>query len=156
MPAGGVPAGASRPNQAPISIGVPCSVMVGTSGSTDDALLGRDAERAHAAGLDRPERERHHVEHHVDVAGGEVLRRRRRALVGHVRDVDAGLQLEQLARDVAGGADALRRIGQLAGIGLGVGDQLLDRFRRHRRMHHQDVRHRDARASTGAKPLSGS
>ena len=37
-------------------------------------------------------------------------------------------------------ADAGRGIGELARIGLGVGDQLLDVFRRHRRMHHQHQR----------------
>ena len=108
------------------------------------ALLGRDAERSHPAGLDRSERQRHHVEHHVDVAGGEVLRRGRRAFVGHMHDVDSGLQLEQLGRDVARRADALRGVGELAGIGLGIGDQLFHGLRRHRRMHHEDVRHRDA------------
>ena len=107
------------------------------------ALLGRDAERARAAVLDARDGERHHVEHHEDVAGDQILLRRSRALVGHVGDVDSGRELEQFAADVAGGADALRGVGQLAGVRLGVGDQLLHVLRGHRRMHGEDVRHHD-------------
>ena len=59
-----------------------------------------------------------------------------------MHDVDAGVQLQQFRCDVAGGAGALRGIAQLSGIGLGVGDQLLQGLGRHGRVHHQDVRHR--------------
>jgi hypothetical protein len=52
------------------------------------------------------------------VAGGEILRGGCGALIRHVHDVDAGMQLEQLRRDVAGCAVALRGIAELAGIGL--------------------------------------
>ena len=41
---------------------------------------------------------------------------------------------------MAGAAEARRAVAQLARIGLDVGDQLLRRVRRHRRMHDQDVR----------------
>ena len=74
-------------------------------GQHRDALLRRHAERAHRAGPDRPERERHHVEHHADMSGREVLRGGRRPAIRHVGDVDAGGELEQFAGDVAGCAD---------------------------------------------------
>jgi hypothetical protein len=40
--------------------------------------------------------------------------------------VDAGHRLKQLALQMGGGSDTTRRHGDLAGIGLGGGDQLLD------------------------------
>ena len=75
---------------------MPASAMVGTSGSAgsrcaDDTASARTRPAAAARG------ERHDVEHHVDVAGDEVLQRRRGAAVMHVRDVDAGELLELLA-----------------------------------------------------------
>jgi len=42
--------------------------------------------------------------------------------------VDTGRHLEQLGREVAAGGDARRREVQLAGVGLGIGDQFLDRM----------------------------
>ena len=62
----------------------------------------------------------------VDPAGGEIDQRRPLALVGDVDDLDAGHGGEHLRRQVRGRAVALRGIGHLAGIGLGVGDQLLE------------------------------
>ena len=55
------------------------------------------------------------AEHRVDVAAGEIVHRRRRALVRHVRDLDAGAALEQLERKMAGRAVALRGVAELAG-----------------------------------------
>ena len=67
------------------------------------------------------------LEHELHAAGDQVVDRRRAAAIGHVHDLGAGHELEQLAADVAGRAVARRRIGELAGIGLGVRDQVLDR-----------------------------
>ena len=54
------------------------------------------------------------------------------ALVRHMHDVEpAGELLEQFARHVGGRAVAGKAVGQFAGIGLGVGDQLLERMRGH-------------------------
>ena len=48
------------------------------------------------------------------------------------RSFEAGELLEQFAGEVAHRAGAGRAVGQLARIGLGVGDELLERLRRHR------------------------
>ena len=77
-----VPAGPSMPNQAPTSASMPCSIRVGTSGSIATRCFAATRERPHPAGLDLRQRQRHHVEHHADMAGGEVLRGRRRARYG--------------------------------------------------------------------------
>ncbi len=53
--------------------------------------------------------------------------------------VDAGQHLEQFARHVDRRSVAGRRHVELAGIGLGVGDQFGNRLDRQRRMHHHDV-----------------
>ena len=62
-----------------------------------------------------------------------------------MRHLHAGHQLEQLAGDVTGGADAARTHVDLAGIGLGVGDEFGNISRRHRRMnlHHHRRAHQD-------------
>ena len=74
--------------------------------------------------------------HDRDVPADQVGDAGSRALVGNVHDVGhAGALLEQLAGQMAHRAGAGRAVGQLAGVGLDVGDQLLDVLRRHRRMH---------------------
>ena len=71
-------------------------------------------------------------EEHRNVAADDVGLRRTHALVGHRKDLEAaGELLEHLAGDVADRADARMRIAELAGIGLGVGDQIHERVRGH-------------------------
>src|SRR5262245_32845470 len=55
-----------------------------------------------------------------------------------MQHVDAGHRLKQLALQMGGGSDTTRRHGELAGIGLGIGDELGDRPRWNRevRYHH--------------------
>src|SRR5262245_27789313 len=52
--------------------------------------------------------------------------------------VDAGHHLEQLARQMGGSSDTTRRHGELAGIGLGIGDELGNRFGRNRWIYYHD------------------
>ena len=79
------------------------------------------------AGLDmRADRDRI-VEHHVDAAGDQVVERGRAALVGHVQHVDAGDGLEQFGHQMRSGADTGRAEGHLAGMLLGVGNELRHR-----------------------------
>ena len=73
------------------------------------------------------QRRRQVVEHEEDVAAEQVVHGGRRAAVGHMVELDAGHGLEQGGRQVRGGADALRAVGNAAGIGLGLLDQLLHR-----------------------------
>ena len=70
------------------------------------------------------------LEHQLHASGDQIVDRRRAALVGHVHDVGAGHELEQLAADMAGRAVARRGVRELAGILLRVVDQLLDRLER--------------------------
>ena len=69
----------------------------------------------------------------------QVGHRRRRALVRDVGDVEPGLGLEQRREQMRRRAEA-RAVVELARIGLGVGDELRDRLRRHVRADHHDVR----------------
>ena len=79
------------------------------------------------------------VEQHIDLAGQQIGIDAGRAAIGHMHDVELGHELEQLARHVHRGAVAGRREGELAGIGLGVGDELGNGLHRQRRRHHHDV-----------------
>ena len=74
-------------------------------------------------------------EDHLDLAAEQVVHRRPDAAIGHMQHVEAaGLLLEQLRRDVGDGADAAGAVAELAGVGLQVGDQLLHRLHRQRRI----------------------
>ena len=111
---------------------------MGRSGSTCERVGAGHGESAQPAAPDVVGGGRDVVEHHLHLTGDQVGQRRRAAAVGHVHHVDAGHHLEQLARHVDRGAVAGRRHVELAGIGLGVGDQLGDRLDRKRRM---DIHH---------------
>src|SRR5215467_9385831 len=58
-----------------------------------------------------------------------------------MQHVDARHRLEQLALQMGGGSDTTRRHGELAGIGLGIGDELGDRRRWNREVRYYDVVH---------------
>ena len=81
------------------------------------------------------------VEHQVDIAGEQVVDRRRGALIGHMRQLGAGDGLKQLGGRVRGGANALRGIIDLAGIGFGVGNELGHGLGREILAHQNDVGH---------------
>ena len=61
------------------------------------------------------------------MAGDDVGERGLRAAIGHMHHFDAGLRFELRRRQMRGGADALRGVGQFAGIGLAVVDELFQR-----------------------------
>jgi hypothetical protein len=63
----------------------------------------------------------------------------RRTLVGHVHEVGPGAQLEQLGDQMGEVAVAHGAEIELAGIGLGIGNQLLHGLRREIRRHHQHL-----------------
>ena len=80
------------------------------------------------------------IEEQVDVAGEDIGERGLRAAVGHVHHLDAGLRFQLSRREVRRRAHPLRGVGQLAGIGLAVGDELLERVCRQLLAHDQDIR----------------
>ena len=57
-------------------------------------------------------RERHHVEHHIDVSRDNVLQCERCAAIMDVNEIDAGQLLELLTDEMAARADTLRGICQ--------------------------------------------
>ena len=73
---------------------------------------------------------------HRELPGDEIGHRGARAAIrdlpeiGNVRD-----RLEQLADEVIGPADPAMSVGDLAGVGLDVRDQLGERVHRHGRVH---------------------
>ena len=79
------------------------------------------------------------VEHDLHLAGKHIGKRRRAAAIGHMHHVDAGEHLEEFTGHVDRGPVAGRCHVELAGIGLGIGDQLGDGLDRQRGMHHHDV-----------------
>ena len=78
----------------------PASAIVGSSGASFERCGGGHGERLQLARLDLRRGVGEIVEHELDVAGEQRLRRRRAALVGNVDDVGAGVDLEQLAGEV--------------------------------------------------------
>ena len=64
---------------------------------------------------------------HVNDAGKEVRVGGGCALLRHVNDIDVGQDLEPLSSEMMGAADTDRAVVQLARIGLGLGDKLLQR-----------------------------
>ena len=64
------------------------------------------------AAADLAQELRHVAEHHVAVAGDDVLDGGGAAAIGHVQQIDAGQLLEQLARQMLRGAVARRGIGR--------------------------------------------
>jgi hypothetical protein len=57
----------------------------------------------------------------------------------HMHQVHPGHKLEQLAENMGGSSDPTRRHGELAGIGLGIGDELGNHPGRNRRIYLQDA-----------------
>jgi len=77
--------------------------------------------------------------HELHLLGQSVLQRGGVALVGHMDEARAGLLLQQLALHLQNGAVAARGKRQLAGLGLGGGQQVGHRLERLVGAHHQDV-----------------
>ena len=123
---GGVPAGASRPNQELASKPLRRRRLLDRRhvGQGRRALRAGHRQRLELAGLDLRHRRRQVVEHHVHVAAQHAQQRRARAAVREVRHVHAGHALEQFARQVDRGAVAAGSHVELAGIGLGVLDEV--------------------------------
>ena len=106
------------------------------------AFGARHGDPTQLARLHMRQSRRHVVEHHLHLSSEEIGHRRRASFVRDVHHVDASHRLEELAREVNRRAIPARGEGKLARLRLGKIDDLLDRFRRHRRMHDQEVRHR--------------
>ena len=64
--------------------------------------------------------------------------RSRRASIGHVYHLDAGHHPEQLTRKMGQVSGSVRGQVDLAGVGLGMGDELGNGFGRERRIDQQD------------------
>ena len=117
--------------------------------SRDRRRLRHDRRALGAADRDDPRiaravlrhRRGHGVEEEIDMSGHHRVERGHRAAERHVDHLDPGQQLDQVRRQVRRRARALRRIGDLAGVRLGVGDQLPDVGRGEVLAHHQRVRH---------------
>jgi hypothetical protein len=100
-----------------------------------------DRERCDLALLGLRDHHRHCIEHAVDMATEEIVERRSCSAVVDDGDLDSGLCLQQLGREIkrapgpATGTEA-----ELAGICLGVVDQLAQRLDAQAVLHDQDQR----------------
>ena len=97
-------------------------------------------ERAQLAGLDLPERRADRVELRLHLAGDQILARRRRAAIGHMRVRRADLEPEHHGAQMRRGADAAGGERDLAGIGAVERDEFGQRLGRHVGIDHQHVR----------------
>ena len=125
--AGSSPAGPSRPAQLPTSNpGRPCSVHGRQVRHQRRALHLRHRDRAHAVGLFRQQRR---ARSRTAPAPGRPSGRSAPGSCPCWARAPSRCRpaLEQLAGEMRGAADAGRAVAQLAGIGLGVGDELLER-----------------------------
>ena len=104
---------------------MPCSRSVGTSGATLDALLVGDRQQPDLVVLGQRQADVHGNEHRTDMAADQVLHGGRGSAVGHVLDVGAGRELEQLHGKMMRGATSRRGVVDLARMGLQVVDELL-------------------------------
>ena len=73
----------------------------------------------------------------IDLARDEIGERGRAATIGHDDDLDVGNLAELLAGEMNAGADAGRRKGELARIGLGVIDEVFRGLERREFVHRQ-------------------
>ena len=98
-----------------------------------------DAEQLQLAGTVERHRGRQRVEEHVDIAGHHVSERGLRTVIRHMHHLDAAEHFKLAARQVRGRTDALRGEGELAGVGLAVGDQVLNCLGGKIRPHRQHI-----------------
>src|SRR5262249_38714842 len=103
-------------------------------------LCRRHTQRTELSGLNVGQRGRRNVKHYLHLTGEKIGHRWRRALVRDVRQVHASHELEQFSSDMLRAADAGRGHVQLAGIGLGIGDELGNGFCRYRGVDLHDQR----------------
>ena len=89
-------------------------------------------------------------------AAGEQVVQRVGALVGNVLRLGADALAEHEARQVRRRADAGRAVVQLARVGLGVGDELVERLRRQRRDGTTSTLGTSAICTIGTRSASGS
>ena len=102
------------------------------------ALHARCGEHAQLAAPDMRDERRRGVEHHLHAAADQIGHRGSASLVWHVHERRAGHALEELARHVRRAAAAGR--GEVDGVRLGVGDQLVHVARRQLGVHRHDQR----------------
>src|SRR5262245_24315360 len=108
-------------------------------GQKRGAVRRRDRQREQLAGFDLTQDRRERQHHHRDMAADEIADRLAVALIGDTSEFDPCAADEHLGCHVADGA-RYEAIVDLAGIGLGVGNQLGGRARRQRRMHREHAR----------------
>src|SRR5262245_53056795 len=102
------------------------------------AHRGRYRERPQPAGLDVLNRHERRDEQDLHLSAEQVRYRRRSAAIRHVHHVDPRHHLEQLARHMGCGSVAGRCHVDLAGVRLGIGDELGNGLGRDRWMDHHD------------------
>jgi len=105
------------------------------------ALVARHHERTDAATLDVCGRRAQAIEHHVHIAGDQVLQRRARAAVRNVGDEGLGLLLEQLARQVVRSAGTGRAVVELARVFAHLLQHALEITRHPPGIDHHHLRH---------------
>ena len=107
------------------------------------ARRGGHRQCAQRARFDMPERRRQLGECHLDLSADQISHRGRGAAIRDMSQIRTGHHLEIFADDVRGRTVAARAHRDLAGIGLGIGDEFRDSFRRNCGIHLHELRHPD-------------
>jgi hypothetical protein len=140
MIAGGVPAGATRPNDAVASKpGKPDSASVGEIGRRRHALERGHGERAQLAVLHLRQHRGDVAEEHGDAAADQSGVDGRCPAIRHVTDVNVSHRLEQFAGEMLRGPDAGGAVCQLTRLRPRERNELRHALRRHVVVEGEDV-----------------
>ena len=118
---------------------MPDSMTVGTSGAPLKPLFACHGEYSQPTGVVQlQDLARHDGNHRGDLTADHIVGCRPHAAIGNVDNIRrTRLLLEHLSDKMIAGANSRGPIGELAGIGLGVGGQLLQAIDRKRRMNRE-------------------
>ena len=112
----------------------------GHIGHLGRALVTQNGQRAHRLGVHLAHHGPQNFDGHIHLTAAQCRGERRRAVEGHDQKVQPGARLEQLGRQMLGAADVDGAHIELAGVGLGVGQQFSQVLeRRARRGQHRQI-----------------
>src|SRR5262245_35466068 len=113
--------------------------MVGMLGSASERVAAVTASARQPASPDIVDRRDSGAKVDLHLPTEQIGERRPATTIGHVGHIDAGHHLEQFAGHMGRCSGSSRRHVDLAWIGFGVSDELVNRLVRYRWVYHHDV-----------------